>query len=331
MSNELIYAMSAKGEMKIEQFYDLLNSIPVREDHGGEEAGYDIRNSVVRILESLGYCEFDFKKRKVFMCPPCLIKLPSIGTPKAVLTGARSPSLMKVLKETVKEKKDGAFLLNTPQRSSVIKLPPLFCIEADETSTLEEIADKCGIKYRLDIPAAWLLIQMSKSVNDIKDGLDFVKRGWDPVIMKVFNEERLVFAKSAVERDECLVEYKNQTDNQFYYFYWKDAKSAEIGKDWGRYAILSSKGKRILIYDKKMRYLAVPKTVPLPTILARALVFCTGYPPFNGQVGPENMADIPSGHYLDIYSGVTEPIAVEIAEKLGQILHHQNLSIGGDN
>ena len=92
MSNELIYAMSTLGEIKLEDFYALLNSITIAEIREEESLGMDFRQHIIRLLDSLGYCEFDFEKRKVFMCPPSLVRLPSPGLPKAVLVGARNPS-----------------------------------------------------------------------------------------------------------------------------------------------------------------------------------------------------------------------------------------------
>lgn len=331
MSNELVYAMSVKGKMTVDQFYELLNSIEVREDTDVEGAGYDIRNTVIRVLESLGYCEFDFRSRQVFMCPTCMIRLPSLGTPKAVITGAQTPYLVEFVKKKIKGKSERALILNVPQRSSIINLPPLLCIEADAISTLEEISNDCNIAYRLDIPTSWLLVKMSESEQDIRNKLDFIKRSWDPKTMKIYDAERLAFISSDMECDECLVQYKSQIDHQFYFLYWKDNKSAEIGKDWGRYAILSRMKRKILIYDKMLRLLAVPKAVPLPTILARALVFCTGTPPFKGQITFENSTDIPLGYYLDIYSGVSKELANEIAIKLGQELQYYSLINKRDN
>ncbi|GAG61844.1 unnamed protein product [marine sediment metagenome] len=99
MSDTLIYAMSTRGKLNLEQFNELFRRVYSPSFKQVEESvKVDVRRHTVRILDSLGYCEFDFDKRMVYMCKPSLMLLPFFGLPKAVLTGARSPFLVQKLK-----------------------------------------------------------------------------------------------------------------------------------------------------------------------------------------------------------------------------------------
>lgn len=325
MPNELIYAMSTKGEIRIEEFYDLLNSLTLRQPIEDEVSEYDIRSKVIRILESLGYCEFDFNNRKVHMCPPGLVRLPTSGLPKVVLVGARIPKLVKALKMAVKKNSDRALFLNVPQKKSVIEIPPLICIEADNTSTIRDIAFDCNINANVETPAAWMLSMMSKAIQDIKEQLSYVKRDFSELKMRKFDTRKLIFTSKSGDCDICLTEHRSPITKQFTHLYWKGDKGAEIGRDWGRYLALAEEGKKIVIYDKKLRYFAVPRSVPLPNLLARALTFCTGTPPFNGRTAAVSLADIPKDYSIDIYSGVPESIASLISTKIGQELQYRSL------
>ena len=320
MSNELIYAMSTIGEMNIGRFYDFLNSISVQETGEWDGSGYDVRSKAIRVLDSLGYCEFDFNTRKVYMCPPSLVRLPTSGMPKAVLVGARIPRMVLRLKNAVKSVSDKALFLNVPQRRSVIDIPPLICVEADSVATLEGIASACGIASSLEAPSAWMLASMSQSVDQIRRQLLFIKRDWKSQPLTKFDTKSLMFAPTGEESENGLTDYTNPATKQHVHWYWVGPRAAEINRDWGRYAVIADRGKKIVLYDRNLRRLCIPRNVPLPTLLARALTFCTGTPPFNGRVGRNGMSDVPPGCSLDIYAGVPTSIAKMVVDKVHQEL-----------
>ena len=122
--------MSTMGQIRLEEFNEILNSVSIS---GLQDEDYlmgDFRQYIIRLLDSLGYCEFDFDKRKIFMCPPSLVRLPGSGLPKAALVGARIPKLIQRLKDAVKSEQGNAIFLTVPRNLSSIGLPPLTCIEA---------------------------------------------------------------------------------------------------------------------------------------------------------------------------------------------------------
>src|SRR3990167_292176 len=118
MSEQLIYAMSTRTELRIEQFNDIFKKVSLPGELDKDETiDFDVRRHVIRALDALGYCEFDFDDRMVYMCPPAFVLLPTHGLPKAVLTGARSPRLMALLKEAVKKRIGKARMVLDTSRS----------------------------------------------------------------------------------------------------------------------------------------------------------------------------------------------------------------------
>ena len=101
MSEQLIYALSTLGELGLAKFNDIFKRLYLPEDD--KDYDYNMRHQTIRYLESLGYCEFDYDQRRVFMCPPALVLLPSFGLPKALLTGARTPKFIASIKKSVKD------------------------------------------------------------------------------------------------------------------------------------------------------------------------------------------------------------------------------------
>ena len=75
-TEKLLIAIGAAGKMSIEDFNNLFINLyfeNISKEFGEEY--YNNRWEVVRMLDSLGYCEFDFEKREVFPCPPALVSL----------------------------------------------------------------------------------------------------------------------------------------------------------------------------------------------------------------------------------------------------------------
>ncbi len=327
MSEQLIYAMSTKGKMKIEDFNDLFRAVSFEGIFEEESVDVDARRQMIRILDSLGYCEFDFTSRKVHMCEPALVLLPVTGLPKAVYTGARIPQSIKKLKEAVKKETGKAIFLREQQKGYGIQVPSLICIEADSKETLHRIADECKLKSHLDRPAAWALASFSASTTEIKGSLHFIPRSPLSEKARTFNPERIVFTRGGHTAAKALTEYTNPQDRQFIHWYWDGDQAAEVHRDWGRYLVLSDEKKSVLIYDESQRFLGVPVTVPLPCLLARALTLCTGTAPAFGRTGDKPMAGIPAGHPVHVYTGIAPVIAKLIAEKLDQKLYTHEFEI----
>jgi len=329
MSNTLIYAMSANASMKLEWFNEILRHVYLPYGaQNDEQIDVDARQQVIRTLDSLGYCEFDFDNRMVHMCKPSLVLLPESGLPKALLVGARIPQLERTLKASVKARRRKAILNYLQCSWNNAALPTGLCIQAMDTTTIQEIADEVGIDCDVAIPAAWRLADMSAALDEVRSRLNFEKRigpGWNK---RVFLTERLMFSRY-IEEDpsQCLVEYRHPVTKQLYHWIWNGDNAAEAGRDWGRYIVLASSGRRIMMFDEKRFKMAVPVTVPLPSLLARAIALCSGIPPSTVTSCKQGVGAIPPEHPLQVYSCVTPEIAQLTACKLSQELLYTSLAV----
>lgn len=330
MSNTLIYAMSTRGSMKLDQFNQIFRHVYLPVGNQSEERiDVDARRHAIRILDSLGYCEFDFDSRTVFMCKPALVLLPGFGLPKALLVGARTPRLVNNLKSAVKKRQTKTVLVHIQHSGNRAAIPTALCIKATDNNTIQEIADQVGIVCDVTSPAAWRLAGMSAALDEVKEAMKFEERaepGWNK---RTFIKERLMFSSVSVdEPGQRLTEYRHPVTKQLYHWIWNDDTAAEISRDWGRYTVLANSGCNILMYDEQQFELAVPVTVPLPCLLARAAALCSGIPPSPAISCREKIGDIPPDHPYQVYLGVPPKIAEMIAGKLNQKLLYTRFAVG---
>jgi hypothetical protein len=323
MPDKMIYAMSTRDSFSLDKFIEIFRMLYLPTNPDTEDWFYiDPRRYLVRLLDSLGFCEFDFNRRMVYMCPPSLVLLPVCGLPKAVLTGARSPRLLRNMKSLARKRSEEVLMESVPQKDTNVTLPPSIYIEAISIQVLRGIADELGIKTALENPASWLLANFSASINEVKESVVFEDRaepGWK---RRVFDESKLYFSYDAKGDAESLVfkEYTNPVNMQLKHWLWDGEKSAEVERDWGRYLALCSSGSNIILYDPVLSKMAVPATVPPPCILARSLVMCSGAAPRIAKTPSKRIGDIPPGSLLHVYQCVPPSIARLVSAKLGQKL-----------
>ncbi len=329
MSNNLIYAMSGNASIKLEQFNEIFRQVYLPTgDQNDEQIDVDARQQVIRVLDSLGYCEFDFDNRMAYICRPSLVLLPGFGLPKALLVGARTPGLENKLKASVKKRRRKAMLGHLQHSLDNSCIPIGLCIHAMDNTTIKEIADEVGINCDVTIPAAWRLADMSVTLEDVYNNLKFEKRlepGWN---QRVFVTKRLMFSNYLREDStQFLVEYRHPNTKQLHHWIWDNDNASEVGRDWGRYIVFANSNRKVLIFDEKLFKMAVPLTAPLPGLLARAMALCSGIPPSTVTSCIRGIGAIPSGHPMQLYSGITPEIAHLIAGKLNQELLFTNLTV----
>lgn len=327
MSSDLIYKLSLLGEIKLEQFNELLNEVSITEKNGYTINFSSLRQTILRILESLGYCEVDYERRRIMMCAPSLVRLPGAGMPRVTLVGARSPELLAKLRQLVKEQHGNANIYSKQQKKFSLGIPPSIYIEADSVYTLEKIVTGSHINSQLEIPASFLLVAMSESSQAIYNSLEFRYMGWDPENSKIFDTNKLKFLSNSYRIDTGLVDILDKTSKQHSFFFYKGEQAAKIGADFGRYVSLQYEQRVILTYNEETWQLAVPSRVPLPEMLAKSLSMCSGLPPSHVKNGSEGIEGIPGNSPLDVYYEVDDRVAASVASKVGQILHKYDFKI----
>lgn len=323
MSSELLLqTISTRSRMGLDYFNDAFNTlIQLQEISSREEDLNYLRRKTIRFLDSLGHCEFDFDRRRVFACPPVLVTLPTYGLPVAVLTGARSATIVQKIKGFVKSNRDSISYSIEPQRSEHPLLPSALYIEAVNFDYLREAAQTAQIGHHLNQPAAWTLVNFSAGLGDIRNNLSYENRtdlNWKK---RAFSIESLKFSWIYnTENLQGLVEYTSPFNQQRLHWIWDGNQAAEMDRDWGRYLILASEGMDVLLYDERRYLLAAPATVPLPHFLARTATLCSGLAPASAKIGEDAIGGLPAGHPVDIYSAVPPAIALMISKKLSQNL-----------
>lgn len=331
MPERLLHAISSLGEMSLDEFYSIFDAIQSQRVPDQEINLQEIRRSSIRFLDALGHCEFDFDKRKVFACPPALVRLPSSGFPSAVLAGARTPAMIRKIEEFVSDNKDYVCRFIIPQTNHQYLLPSAIIIEAINIKYLQSISQIAGLNHSLAIPASWSLANFSLGIKDIIETVSYRVRddlNWNK---EIFSVETLKFSRyCGGTTTNRLVSYINPINQQRYHLIWDGQKAAEVDRDWGRYIILAKHGMQILLYDDRLHILAVPSTVPLPRFLGRSAVLCSGLTPEHMILGNNLMTGVPTGHPMDVYYSIPPSIACLIAEKLSQdlirhkIITHEN-------
>ncbi len=322
MSKLLLQAISTSGRMSIDKFNTAFDVLCQQVGISSTEVDLNtIRRQTIRYLDSLGHCEFDFDRRHVFACPPVLVALPPYGLPKAVLTGARTPSMVQKMKDFVKGNRNSVTHTIKLQRSEHPLLPPAIYIEAVDHDHLQKVAQAAQIGCYLTAPAAWSLVNFSAGIENVRYNLAYENRADINWLKRTFSTDTLTFSKiHNTENVHGLVEYTDPRSQQKLHWIWDGNRTAEVDRDWGRYIILANEGVDVLLYDERRHQLAVPAYVPLPRFLARAASLCTGLAPAPACIGEKSIGGLPAGHPMDIYCAVPPPIATMISKKLSQNL-----------
>ena len=330
MSELLLQSISTRGRMSINKFNATFDALCQSAGISSKEVDLNnIRRQTIRYLDSLGHCEFDFDsdRRQVFACPPALVALPPYGLPKAVLTGARTPSMVQKMKDFVKGNWNSVSHSIKLQRSEHPLLPPAIYIEAVDHDHLQKVAQAAHMGHHLTAPAAWSLVNFSAGIENIRYNLSYRDMADLDWLKRTFSDDTLTFSKNHnTENVHGLVEYTDPRSQQKRHWIWDGNRAAEVDRDWGRYMILADKGADVLLYDERRHQLAVPAYVPLPRFLARAATLCTGLAPATLHMGEQSIGGMPAGRPVDIYCAVPPPVATMISEKLSQnLIYHSTV------
>lgn len=281
----------------------------------------------IRMLDSLGHCEFDFESRKVYVCPPLLVTIPFIGLPKVILTGARDSNLVDTLRQGVKNVGGSARLIKLQQKGYPL-LPEAIFIQSVNFEAIKEIADFSKILFQQSV-AAWAIINYSSGIADVMDTSVFDK--YRPLVnwkRRVFSTKYLRFISQSEEQNAVqLVEYTNSVTQQKQHWFWKCGRAARVDRDFGRYLALAHDGVNILVFDNLTYRLAVPEFVPLPRLFARALALCSGFAPIRAIVSSDNKFGLPPKLPVSVYRKVPIEVSKILSSKLSQKLSVQKIAI----
>ena len=335
--HELIFALSAKGEISFNVFKSILETLYYEKGFAQNDtiSWSDTLRDTRRFLESLGYCDVDYEDGKVYACPPALVLLPRPGLPSAILTGTYTPDVLLKIAVFAKDNSDLCICdwLQHPQESVASTfIPKTFCVTAESTEHLKSMATQAGIGIQITAPAANLLLQFSNSSAEIYKRLRFIERtppldpeGWNK---KEFNISELRFSSDNYFVENFRLAQYRQPNKRYElkFWLWNSNEYANVDLNWGRWLLLQQAKKNVMAYDYEKSQLLCPSSVPLPRLLARAMTLCAGIMPHQEKLIFENDSfkrvkkpeEQRNAFLFDVYDQVSMPVAVKLREKLGQ-------------
>ncbi|NJL89203.1 MAG: hypothetical protein HC916_04910 [Coleofasciculaceae cyanobacterium SM2_1_6] len=334
-SDRLLYVLSAKQEMSWTAFKSAFSSLYTSIASVSDLEKQDINNKrqkVVRSLQSLGHCEFDFTDNRVYVAPPVLVRLPCAGFPQAILAGARSPQTLEQITGICNSLGNHIKVEIEPDKALSL-IPRRITVQVEDVEELRKIADSLKIHFK-ENPAAWEILNFSGSLQDY-----LATRKWsnDPELNwekhQTFNTNSLLFQTSQYPDSIIrLRQYIHPTRNTQTHYFRRMGQNVkiehtEIDRDWGRYAVLSALHLNILVYDKRKFVMVVPSGAKLPCLLERALTLCSGYVPEYRDKIDSLAKSLPKAKGFKLFHAIPPQIAEMTAAKLSQTLIIQSLDI----
>lgn len=321
LGDALLYTVSAKGELSWEAFrsaYDSLRAhLRVSEAVAAEKEVF-ARNGTMEVLVELGHCDSDRWGRdtRIKVGPPILALLPSPGLPKAVLCGARAPQTLNDVRGHLSRFGDRAAVRVESQEAASGSAPALVEVEAASLGVLEELSSSLGIGSTT-VPPAWQLAEFSGSLEAYLSSLSWKEEPEINWSRSDFCVEQVRFADGRSPQSLRLSRYRDPVRGSFRYYLWRARSTAEVDPHWGRFAVLAEAGRQVVEYDRSTFTLSVPRYLPLPRLLARALALCSGRPAAQPGVGRRAELEVVQKKE---YRSVPSDVAGVVARKLGQRL-----------
>jgi len=327
--DKLLFVLSAKRKVSWATFKSVFDSLLTNDmlSQGDKPIAYD-RYQALRILDSLGHCDFHFSRDEDAVCiaPPIVVRLPLAGLPRAVLTGGQVPLTHEQLENAALDF-ESIVVTKSQQKYRHKFSPSRTLIHAESKEELQMFSELIEIPY-LDIPPSWNLINFCGDLDQYRSTLNWEEKddlNWPRID---FDPEKLRFQNKLIQNGLRLSSYGDPKRNgKRLHLIWDGNKCAEIDRDWGRYLVLASLGTKILFYDKYRHTLGIPANVPLPRLFMRALALCVGLAP----IGIQEHALMEQDTNLDelhLYHAIPIQIAEMLASKLQQTLQYCDFDVG---
>jgi hypothetical protein len=319
----LLFAVSAWRQMSWQNFKNVVDALYLKYAsviHSNGNARHRAWRSL-RALESLGHADAAFGESQstVFCSPPALCRLPISGFPQAVLCGARSPTTEAALEDACRGFSCRLSIERHPGDAANPFIPGRVAVESESQEALSQLALRLRVPLS-PAPPAWVLLEYSGTAEEYALSRPIVQAPEIDWPRLDSDTDLLRFrSPSSGARAERLSKYQHPTRGTTLYQFWDGGAYQNVDRDWGRYLVLKKSTRNVLAYDARHFLFAVPASVPLPRILARACALCSGYAPRPGsrRGGP---VTLPAHCEYDIFSGVPPDIATTTAAKVGQTL-----------
>ncbi len=281
-ANELLLWLSARRQGSWRQFRAAAEELNATDETSDEDAvcvagdeDFPLYQQLRLDFERLGHVEFFARgcEEGWRVTPPTLAAhlLPSGA--RAVLCGARSPSLIERVLQTGGEM--SCEIVNSPS------IPAVVFVTGRDLSAIAEAATEVGVRFQDDAPLAILshLPPCDPPSSSIRPS-EF-PQGVDWAISK-FSVKKLTWRR--IKRSQADVarfgvfRFLIHFQRPRYFLRWK-GNTFEMPRAVAIYALLHHRRRGLLRYDIKTATLSLPAVCRPPRLLERALVLCSGFPP----------------------------------------------------
>lgn len=331
-NDTLLHVVSARMALTWKAFKDAFETLYMAHPLSLDTENSGLPNwalyQTARALDQLGHCDFSWTAsgNQVFAAPPVLARLPIAGLPQAVLTGARAPKTLTMVRQVCHAHAQPVRVYEHPQKDQTPGVPARIALQADTHEALEEVALALNIPYA-NKPPAWALTACTASLNHYLDTRPAPKSGelvgWED--RADFQIESLWFGGQYSSAPNVrLSRYTHPITSRSHFFLWQEGQRIEVDRSWGIYSVLSTVGHHVCLYDRKRFMFATPIRAPLPRLLARSLCLCSGYAPTIAALHPPSLPDIGKFH---VYRWVPPEIAQSVVDKMNQCLIDQDIEI----
>jgi len=325
--NNILYLLSEKKSVQYSNFRKYVEILYQKEKPQKEKPNSYFIDSLSRKLNALGYLDIKTdskgkRKKTIEIAPPQLIELPFIK-PTFLLTGARSPELLKIMKNSsnIEVKKiNNKYLPDTV----IVKPENIVALETWLKNTPFQGNKLSGYIQIYQKPLAWDILESSKDIVSYENSLEKHRCSGDKSSIKeIFDINKLKFKpfeENSLIQDISLIKISHyENDYEDYLFYEQSEDIVNVDLDWGRFLILmlEKSNKPILKYNKDT--FELESCLQLPLNLERALTLLSGYCEELNFDSNKNEKNDESNKF--VFKNVTYKVAEVVADKLGQKLN----------
>lgn len=281
-ANELLFWLSARREGSWQQFRSAVEYLHSCDDASHamgditETNEFPLHQQYRVNLECLSHVEFFSNQCENGwrVTPPTLAVHPTLNGVRAILCGARSPELCARILKSEKE-----------LQSEIIEIdgsPSCIRIISQDISTLQELALNARVLIQKDTPIGILSVLRSctppsryKSHTEFPQGADWIITSFNPINLTWEKIER-----NYADNIKYGVLRFNIYFQQPRFFQRWNAMTYEIPRGVAIFLLLHRRRQNILKYNPESSELSLPAICRPPRLIERALVLCSGRPPF---------------------------------------------------
>lgn len=322
--NALLEYLTVKGSSTTEEFYKAFEFLHLETGKGKVTEGINyskLKKASLNYFDYLGFLDFEYETKTIVVNPPQFIYVPAPKGRKCLLIGGRDKELVDRIIKRAPERNIQVEIFKQVAGNENLLLPDAITIRGFSSS-----GDKYGEKA-LAAFAAEIGVKMSENnfiqlgLMDFSAGIYEYERnliaenetsqddyGW---ARKKFNTDTLQYewhTSADFDKKFSLLEYK-LNEYTFHNRLWLDGKCYAVDKNWGKYIALKHAGKQVILYDEQKRKAAIPLELPLPRLLAEAVMLMSGLAPAFLRI---------AGHNYRVYENIPSTTIKNLFHKLNQ-------------